>query len=397
VTTALGIGEILGYGTTLYLPAVLARPIASDTAWPLPWIVAGLTIGSLTAGVIAHRVGHAIHIRGGRPVMIAGTLLLSVGLIGLGLAPTLPLHLLAWVVIGAGMAGSLYDAAFATLGTLYGAEARKAITAVTLFGGFASTICWPLGAFFVEWLGWRGTCFAFAVLHLGVTFPFYWFVLPHGSDRRAPDASRAQAPGMGVATKMEPSREWLLFGLMATVFSLGWGISSILSVHLLAIMQARGLELASAVALGALVGPSQVGGRLFEMILGKRYRSIHTLLISVVLVAAGLALLAAGQATVAAGLVAYGAGIGIASIARGTLPLSIFGPENYAIWVGRLAGPALVAGAVAPVLGAFLLDGAGPSITLYVLVGLALANIGIALVLWLVQGRGDVRHLPPSA
>jgi len=150
VITALGFGEILGYGTTLYLPAVLARPIALYTGWPLPWIVAGLTIGSLTAGLISHRVGHAVHTRGGRPVMIAGTLLLAVGLTGLGLAHTLPLHLLAWVVTGLGMACTLYDAAFATLGTLYGAEARKAITAVTLFGGVASTVCWPLGALFVE-------------------------------------------------------------------------------------------------------------------------------------------------------------------------------------------------------------------------------------------------------
>jgi predicted MFS family arabinose efflux permease len=381
VITALGFGTILGYGTTLYLPAVLARPIALDTGWPLPWIVAGLTIGSLTAALVSPRVGHVIHAHGGRSVMIAGTLLLASGLTALGLAPTLALHLLAWVVIGVGMACSLYDAAFSTLGNLYGAEARKAVTTVTLFGGFASTVCWPLNALFLEWFGWRAACFAFAALHLGLMLPLYWVALPQGPDRRALEGQKAQS-GDKVGAELPSSRQWLLFGLLGIAFALGWGISSVVAVHLLAILQARGLDLAAAVALGALVGPSQVGGRLFEMMFGKHYRPIHTLLMSVVLVTVGLGLLAAGPALIGAGLVAYGAGIGIASIARGSLPLAIFGPDRYPIWVGRLAAPALISGAVAPVMAAVLLDRAGPAITLDVLVCFAVVNIGVALMIW---------------
>jgi hypothetical protein len=173
---------------------------------------------------------------------------------------------------------------------------------------------------------------------------------------------------------------------MATAFALGWGISSVFYVHLLTILQDRGLDLAAAVALGALIGPSQVGGRLFEMLFGKHYRPIHTLLISVALVSLGVALLAANRSIAAAALVTYGAGVGISSIARGTLPLAIFGPERYAVWVGRLAGPALVAGAVSPALAAILLERAGPDATLWVLEALALANVGVALALW-VQSR----------
>jgi predicted MFS family arabinose efflux permease len=386
VISTLGVGQIFGWGSSYYLPAVLAAPIAADTGWALPSIVAGLTIGSLTAGLLASRIGRAIHLRGGRNVMIAGTLLLAAGLIGLGASPSLPLHLVSWVVIGAGMACSLYDAAFSTLGRLYGQDARAAITHLTLLGGFASTVCWPLSAVLLEWLGWRGTCFAYAALHLGLTLPAYAVVLPRGTDQHPP---RGQAPAPEVAPSPGPpaGREWLLFGLMAGAFSLGWGISSVLSVHLLTILQARGLELASAVALGALVGPSQVGGRMFEMMFGKHYRPVHTLILAAVLLAVGVGLLAGGFSVLPIALMAYGAGAGIASIARGTLPLAVFGPQHYAIWVGRLAGPSLITGALSPTIAALLLDRIGATATLYVLAGLALLAILIALLLWREQGR----------
>jgi hypothetical protein len=390
VIAALGTGQIFAWGSSYYLPAVLAKPIASDTGWSLPWIVAGLTIGALTAGLISTRVGSAIQARGGRPVMMVGTVLLASGLVALGLSRSLPLHLLAWVVIGVGMGCSLYDAAFATLGRLYGQTARQAITHLTLFGGFASTVCWPLSALGLEWLGWRATCLAYAAVHLGVVLPLYAIILPAGADRAEVETSQPQ-PGAGSAPRSPmPTRQGLLFGLMAAVFSLAWGISSVFSVHLLTILQGRGLELAGAVALGALVGPSQVGGRVLEMIFGKHYRPIHTLLISVTLVAAGIGLLATSVSTIAPALMAYGAGVGIASIARGTLPLAVFGAERYAVWVGRLASPALIAGAVAPTLAAGLLDRAGPAVTLYVLEAFALLNIGGALLLWSLLRRRNV-------
>jgi predicted MFS family arabinose efflux permease len=386
--SALGFGQIFCWGSSYYLPAVLAKPIAAETGWPLAWVVAGLTIGSLTAGLISARVGHAIQARGGRPVMMAGTIMLAGGLTALGLSPNLPLHLLAWLVVGAGMGCSLYDAAFATLGKLYGQDARAAITHLTLFGGFASTVCWPLSAVFLESLGWRGACFAYAALHLGLTLPLYAAVLPRVAEH-AGGAATKRPDRQGESVELQRRRQWLLFGLMALAFSLGWGVSSVFSVHLLTILQSRGLDLTAAVSLGALVGPSQVGGRIFEMAFGKYYRPIHTLLMSVVLVAIGVGLLALGISLIAAALVAYGAGVGILSIARGTLPLAIFGPERYATWVGRLAGPALLAGALSPTIGALLLDTIGTDLTLVVLAALAGLNIGIALLLWLAQRAGS--------
>src|SRR6187549_3214326 len=167
VVTALGIGQILAWGSSFYFPAVLAEPIVADTGWSLGWVVGGVSIGLLVAGLIAPRVGSLIERKGGRPVLAASSLLYASGLAGIGLAPTLPVYLLAWVVLGMGT--GLYDAVFAALGKLYGKEARTPITNLTLFGGFASTVCWPLSAFLAETLGWRGACFVYAALHLIVS------------------------------------------------------------------------------------------------------------------------------------------------------------------------------------------------------------------------------------
>ena len=147
VISALGVVQILAWGSSFYLPAVLAGPIAENTGWPLAWVVGGLSVGLLVAAFVSPRVGLAINRYGGRPVLALAALLLAAGLAALGFAPTLPVYLAGWLLIGLGMGCGLYDPAFATLGRLYGAEARPAITTLTLWGGFASTVCWPLSAY----------------------------------------------------------------------------------------------------------------------------------------------------------------------------------------------------------------------------------------------------------
>ncbi len=179
--------------------------------------------------------------------------------------------------------------------------------------------------------------------------------------------------------------------LLAAALTLGSVVQGVVSVHLLVVLQARGLELAAAVALGALVGPSQVGARVVEKLLGGRHHPIWTMTASTVLVAAGLGLLWAGFPILAACLVPYGAGVGINSIARGTLPLALFGAEGYAALMGRLAAPMLVAGALAPSAGAFLLERVGASGTLAVLVALAVGNAALVAALFLSVRRGAGR------
>jgi hypothetical protein len=174
-----------------------------------------------------------------------------------------------------------------------------------------------------------------------------------------------------------------LFVLLATVLTLASIVMSVISVHLLTILQtARGLDLAAAVVLGAVVGPSQVAARLIEMAFGRRYHPVWTLVASVVLVALGLGLLMFGFPLIAAALMAYGAGNGLNSIARGSLPLALFGPSRYPVWMGRLATPTLIAGALAPSAGALLIDTLGSASTLQIVGALAAINVPLVLILF---------------
>jgi predicted MFS family arabinose efflux permease len=377
--TALGLGQIIAWGSSYYLPAVLAQPIARDTGWPLSWIVGGLSLALLTAGLVSPRVGRVIERRGGREVLASSALLLGLGLAGLALAPGIAAYTAAWLIIGLGMSAGLYDATFATLGRLYGRGARQAITTLTLFGGFASTACWPLSAFLVSTFGWRGACLGYAALHLLVVLPLYLSALPrqqvqsaNAADTQSGDAGRLSHHGAA-------EKPLLLLITLAAVITMASAISTVISVHLLHMLRDRGLTLAAAVASGALVGPSQVGARAIEMLIGRYHHAIWMMVASTMLMAAGIGALAAGSPIVAPALIVYGAGLGIESIARGTLPLALFGAEGYAALMGRLAMPSLMAQAASPSLGAVLIDRFGSQATLSVLFAATVLNVVVTL------------------
>ncbi len=388
VVAALGVAQILAWGSSYYLLAVLAGPISRDTNWPYAWVVGGVSLGLLVAGLVSVHVGRRIGVRGGRDVLSAGAVLLAAGLTAMAGAPTLPFYLAAWLLIGAGMGAALYDAAFATLGRLYGASARRAITALTLWGGFASTICWPLATWLLGAVGWRGTCLAYAGLHVGVTLPLVFLALPDRTDAQARDVAASSGPAA------RGPIVWLLAAILTTAAS----IAAIWSVHLITLLEARGLSLTAAVGLGALVGPAQVGARVVEMMAGERHHPIWTLGVGAVLIAVGITLLWSGAGLVAGALIAYGAGNGIWSIARGALPLALFGPEGYAALMGRLAAPSLVAQAAAPTLAAVVLARRGGEALLGVLAALALLNLAAVLGLtWLTTSRWSGRVPRQSA
>ncbi|WP_437871736.1 MFS transporter [Methylorubrum extorquens] len=376
VISALGVVQILAWGSSFYLPAVLAGPVAESTGWPLTWVVGGLALGLLVAAFASPHVGAAIQRHGGRPVLALAALLLAAGLTTLALSPVLPVYLAGWLIVGAGMGCGLYDPAFATLGRLYGAEARPAITTLTLWGGFASTVCWPLSAFLVAQVGWRGACLAYAGLHLLVTLPLVLLLIP-----RAPTLPAAADTCQAADGLLSSGERWA-FLLFAGVLVLGGAIMALVSVHLITLLQARGVALASAVSYGALIGPAQVGARVVEMALKGRHHPLWTLTAAFGLIALGLLLLAAGLPGVGLALVLYGAGNGIYSIARGTVPLVLFGPVRYPALVGRLARPGLIAQALAPLAGAVVLTHAGPDALWWLLLALALVNLGLIGALW---------------
>jgi predicted MFS family arabinose efflux permease len=382
VITALGIVQILAWGTSFYIPAVFAEPIVKDTGWSLGWVVGGTSIGLLVAGLISPQVGRVIDRHGGRPVLFASSVFYVAGLAGIGLAPALPFYLLAWVLLGIGMGTGLYDAVFAALGRIYRSEARQPITNLTLFGGFASTVCWPLSAFMIDHAGWRSACFIYAALHLFVALPLQMSVV-----RRAPAQVAPKVAQDDTDVCVEPSRidnETLIFALLAAVLSLAAGIGSIVVVHLLIFLQARGVDFAVAVTLGTLFGPAQVGARVIERLFGNRYHPIWTMIASCTLMAIGLLLLSGGFPVLLLIILLYGAGYGISWIGRGTLPLALFGPLRFPRLMGKLAFPSLIVQALAPSAGALLIEASGPNATIGLLTVLALVNVVMIGILWLM-------------
>ncbi|GLK79720.1 MFS transporter [Methylopila turkensis] len=370
----LGIAQIVSWGSSFYLLAVLATPISADTGWPLAWVVGGGSVGLLCSGLAAPFVGRMIDGFGGRPTMAAGSLLMGAGLATIGSSTSLAGYLLGWAVLGLGMGAGLYDAAFSTLGRIYGASARRAITNLTLFGGFASTVCWPLSALAVEHVGWRGACFAYAAVQVLAMAPALFLLLPREA-RKAPAAPNRA--GAGVTT----SRERRTFLLLAAILMANGAVQTTVSVHLLTILQAQGMQLAAAVAVGALIGPSQIGARVVEMLVGDRLHPTATLACAGALVAVGMILFAIGAGPAAVAVVLYAAGNGVWSIARGTVPLALFGAERYPVVMGRLAAPNLVVQAAAPFAAGLVIARAGPETTLEALAAVAAANVIAATVL----------------
>src|ERR1700730_15494476 len=197
VVAALGVTQILAWGSTFYLLGVLANEIARNTGGSYDWVTGGVSIGLLMAGLVSPRVGRAISKWGGRLTLAISAVLLAVGLLLLGSSQTIVWYLLAWLLLGVGMGSGLTDAAFSTLGSLYGEDARGAITSLTLFAGFASTICWPLSAFLVNHLGWRETCFIYAAIQIAVALPILLLTLPRGPPMLRPTPEDAGARSGG--------------------------------------------------------------------------------------------------------------------------------------------------------------------------------------------------------
>ena len=385
----LGITQILAWGGSYYLPAVLAVHMSRDTGWPISTVFAGLSLGLLVSGLCAPRVGRNIDRLGGRHVLVAGSLLLALGLAMLGLAQSLALFFAAWLVLGLGMAMGLYDAAFGVIGRLIGSQARPSITGVTLFGGFAVTVSWPLLAGLEAELGWRGACFAFAGIQLFFSAPAHLLLVPKLPPPRPAAAGAAAAPAPAAPTGSARSTRWL-FVLVALVVATNQVIATTVGAHLLNLLGRLGFDAVAALALGALIGPGQVGARIVEFSIGRKLHPVWTARIGVTFTTAGLALLMlAGGPLAAVAILVYGAGNGVNTIAKGTLPLALFGPVGYAGTVGRLVAPALVAQSAAPWLSGLLFE----RITAEAAFGclLAAALFGIALTLCL-PARGQ----PPA-
>ena len=355
IILALGTTQTLAWASSYYLPAILADPIAHDLGVTSTWIFAAFSASLVISALLGPRVGRQIDLVGGRQVLSISNLTLAAGLTLLGAAGSLATLVLAWLLLGIGMGCGLYDAAFAALGRIYGDAARRPITGITLLAGFASTVGWPLTALGLETIGWRGTCFAWAAAHLLIGLPLNFFMLPLVKGARQAVAASAP-PQIAIDRPMI---------LLSFAFAAAWSVTGAMAAHLPRILEATGATTVQAVTAGALIGPAQVLARIIEAGWLSRYHPLLSTRLACLMHPIGAVIVALGGGGAASAFALFhGAGNGILTIARGTLPLSIFGPHNYGYRLGIIGAPARMAQAAAPLAFGLLIDIMGSRILL---------------------------------
>ena len=371
--------QIILWGGSFFLIAVLADPIVQSTGWPQGMVVGALSLAILISGVLSPWIGRMIRRHGGRTVLVAGSLVIAAGQMMMAASPNLPVFLLAWAVIGTGMAAALYDPLFAAIGQVYGASARRAMTQIAIASGFAITLCWPATRFLVVQVGWRGTCVVYALLAALVVAPIFAWALP-GRDRAA--AVPPPPPTVGVTRLAKPAGPARLPGerILAVTFTSAAVIMTAMSVQLLLLLQARGISAAAAVALSALIGPSQVGARIIELAFGRRANPAWALLVSSGSVGLGLLILATAPSFAWLAIILYGAGNGMRTVVRGTLPLTLYGQHEYAAVMGRLARLPLLGQAATPLACGYLTDWFGLDVLLDLMLGIAVVNVVLSVI-----------------
>lgn len=365
---SLGVAQTLAWASSYYLPAMLATSMARDLGVSTPTVFLGFSLALVVSALLGPLAGKLIDRHGGRPVLAANSLVFAAGLATLALAQGPVGLFVAWAILGVAMAAGLYEAAFAALVHLYGKDARSAITGITLFAGFASTVGWPLSAWLeLEW-GWRTACGVWAGLHLLVGLPLNWTLPSTPVAPSAPVAAQAMPPepapaGTFSAPEPAPAQNPAhTAALLAFVFAVTWFISTAMAAHLPRLLQVHGVPLATALVFAGLVGPAQVAGRLLEYGL---LRNIHPLVSARVAGSmhslGALVFLFFGVPGGALFTVLHGAGNGVLTIAKGTLPLVLFGARNYGARQGLLMVPARFAQALSPWLFGLAIDrfGAG--------------------------------------
>jgi MFS family permease len=381
IVGALGVTQIISWGSLHYSIAVLAQPMARSLGITVSTVLAAFSGALLASGLASPMTGRMLDRHGGRRIMAGGSLLAVASLAVIASASHPAVFIAGWVLAGIAMAATLYDAAFATVVALSGGRHRQALTALTLMGGLASTVFWPLTYFLDQAWGWRGALAAFAALHLLVCLPLHlWSVPPPAT------AAPSTPPGSVTSPAAKPhagSRLWWL----AASFAFGAVVFSALSVHMLDTLQSSGLTAAQAVTVAVVVGPMQVAGRVLEFLAGNRVRAVTvgTVALGIMLAALGLLLAVRGAGWVAFAYAAlYGASNGVLTIVRGAVPAELFGREGYGALLGKLAAPAFIGKAAAPVAFAVVATSAGYDSAVMALCALGL----LSLLTYLLAVRG---------
>jgi MFS family permease len=377
----LGVTQIITWGAIYYTPVLIVPLIAKERGWSIAFAMGGLSFGLLATGLVSPYVGRTIDRVGGHIVMGIGSLLGAAGLVLITLASHPLAYFAVWALLGVAMASNLYDSAFATLGRIFGAAARRPITALTLAGGFASTVSWPVTHFLLEGVGWQKTYVIYAAVLASLCAPLHAFALPR---HRAHSSVPARAAD-GKPVTVLPAKG-AAFLLVAAAFTAYAFVPSGLAAHLLAIFNREGIDAATVVWIGALFGPAQVGARLIEFSFGRNVHPLWVARVALTVLLCGFIMLALSGFTVAAAAafaLMFGGANGLITITRGALPLALFGPVGYGRLIGRLAGPFQIMQAAAPLMMAFVVERASDPLAL----AMAAAFATVALTCFVVIRR----------
>ena len=341
---ALGVAQIISWGTLFYTIAVLGGAMRRDLGVSDIFLFGSFTAGLFLSGVVSPLVGREIDARGGGRVLAAGSILGALATIVLATSQGPWTMLAGWLLAGVAMSACLYDPAFATLHQISGTSYRRAVTALTLFGGFASTVFWPLSQYLLDEWGWREAFGVYAVLHLFVCLPVHLLLVP-----RVPEAhAAAEAPAVPPEVR-EGYRA--VFGWLAAALALAAFMGTAMAAHVIDLLTATGLTARDAVLVGSLIGPMQVAGRVMEFAFGRNMHALAVGTLAFALMAASLALFTQVHGVWIVALafaMIYGWSNGVMTIVRGTVPAELFGPKGYGALLGRLARPQFILKSSAP-------------------------------------------------
>jgi len=354
---ALGITQITAWGSIYYLFALVMQPLQASLGATNNAVVGAFSLALLVSGMLAPLVGGVIDRHGGRAIMAAGSVLGGVALCALAHVTSLVELYVVWALLGISMAATLYEPAFAVLTQAFKANFRKAITALSLFGGFASTVFWPITALLIERYGWRNAVTILGLSNLLICVPLHLFALP----RRRPAPARPHHAGVA-SNNLRAALNDRTFYLLCAAFTANALVFSAMSVHMIAMLNAKGLTSVQAAFIGAMVGPMQVAGRVVEMLFGRLVSPSKVGFIAMGLLPVSLALFLVADGTVATlALFAllYGTGNGVMTIVRGTIPAELYGRLHYGAINGAMASPVLVSKAVGPLAASLLLAAVG--------------------------------------
>jgi hypothetical protein len=391
VIAALGLTQIIGYGTIYYAYSLIAPHVAREFDVSLPTMFAIMSAALLIGGLAAPWIGRAMDQRGAPLVMAVGSLLSGLTLAGLAIAPDIRVFAMLIVLLEVIAGTVLYDAAFATLVQARGAAAKPSITHLTLIAAFASTMFWPLTGWLTGLIGWRHTFLVFATLHVGLALPAHLW-LRVWLRTMAKDAAMVQtaASETPAAATSEALRRYG-FIAVATSFAIGGALISAISMHLVPTLQALGLG-ASAYAASMLMGPAQMAVRLIDAFFWRNLHPVTVAIVSAVAMPLAILALVLGSGMLAAAAVfavLTGFGQGLSSIVRATVPLALFGSQGFGARQGQLALIRVVLSAASPFVFSWGMEKAGPVAALGVV-----ALFGLLALLPLIWLRAQVKGRP---